>query len=111
MKCKNCGAETENAKFCAYCGKSLEGAEVLAVQILRAYTLTGRGFMVNGVAQMKIGANDVLKNNRTKKSFAINYIVNSKFKMVKEAEEGKEYTFCLSGASAGDFEGGDNLIV
>lgn len=111
MRCKNCGAETENAKFCTYCGKSLEGAHILAVQILKVYTLTGRGFMVNGIAMSNIESNDVLINNRTNKKFAINYIVNAKFKMTKKAEENKEYTFCLSGATAGDFEAGDNLVI
>ena len=62
MKCNNCGSINENTKFCIYCGQKLENAEVLAMQILKTYYLTSRGFMVNGIAKINLKPNDVVKN-------------------------------------------------
>lgn len=110
MRCNNCGAENTNTKFCVYCGKELKDAQVIAVQILKTYYLTGRGFMVNGIAKTTLKPNDIVKNNRIQKSFTILYIANNKFKIIKVAEPEKECTICLSGASMSDFEPGDELV-
>ena len=81
------------------------------MQIIKTYYLTGRGFMVNGIAKVNLKANGFVRNSRTKKSFGILYMANSKFKLCKSAEEGQEYTLCLSGASGADFEENDNLVI
>lgn len=110
MRCNNCGAENTNTKFCTYCGTELKGAQILAVQILKHYYLTARGFMVNGIAKTTLKPNDIVKNNRTQKSFTILYIVNNKFKIIKVAEPENECTICLSEANLSDFEPGDELV-
>ena len=111
MKCNNCGADIINTKVCLYCGTEYKDVKVLAVQIMKTYTITARGFMANGIAKIKLKSNDVVKNDRTNKSFNILYVTNNKFKIVKNTEPEQECTLCLLGAQSGDFEPGDNLII
>ncbi len=111
IKCEKCGAENENAKFCAYCGAKLENGEILAMQVYKTFVLTGRGFMVNGISKIELKANDVVKNSRTKKAFVIWYVANKEYKVCKKTNVNEEHILCLMGATHDDFVVGDDLIV
>ena len=70
-RCKNCGADIENAKFCEYCGTKREEGEVPSqVQDIAAsnvvlvvddvFKITGKGNVVIGKLEKPVSVGDIL---------------------------------------------------